>query len=385
MKKQLLLFVMALGLSVPVFAQTKTDSTKTTDEEPPLDFSEFGGDIQVSTSTLNDGVKRYCTSKVFGISPTKLISLSYDYQLGFDMKANNMANPATSNLDTYSETQKVSSMHGLRFIANFPVISKNSLTVNLGATYMESNYQFANPASAMQSGLTRSLNAAALRSTGINITVFKPLNEKTFLLFQTSHDLNGDYRLGEFQSLGLLKHSALAVFGWRKHDRLQWGLGVSRTYRVGALNYIPIILYNYTSENRKWGIEAVFPAKAAYRRSFSPRSILLFGYELEGNSYALRNRSIYNGNFNELAFEKPMPHELELRRSEMRIRLTYERALYQFVWLSVQAGLRYNWRNSYNIDMGDSFRSFFSNDPYHYSNTATNPMYFQIGINLVSP
>lgn len=380
MKKQLLMFAIAFGISLPMLAQTKTDSTKV-EEEPPMDFSQFGGEMEESTEALKDGVKRYCTSKVFGISPTKLISLSYDYQLGFDMKANTMANPATSDKDTYDETQRVSSMHGLRFIANFPVISKNSLTVNLGATYFESNYQFEKSASEMKSGLTRSLNAAALRSTGINITVFKPLNEKHFLLFQTSHDLNGDYRLSEFQSLNLLKHSALAVFGWKKHDRLQWGLGVSRTYRVGALNYIPVILYNYTSENRKWGVEAVFPARAAYRRSFSPRSLMLIGYELEGNSYALRNRQIDNTP----AFGAPMPHDLELRRSEMRIRITYERALSQFIWLSVQAGYRYNWRNSYNIDKHDSFRSFFSNDPYHYSNVVTNPLYFNIGINLVSP
>jgi hypothetical protein len=377
MKQKFLLLILALGLGLPSFAQT--DSTKVQEEEPPLDFSQFGGDMEESTSSLKDGVKRYCTSKVFGISPTKLISLSYDYQLGFDMKANASPNPASGDLTTYSETQKVSSMHGLRFIANFPVISKNSLTVNLGATYFESNYQFATP-NTLASGLTKSLNATPLRSTGINITVFKPLNEKHFLLFQTSHDLNGDYRLGEMD-LGLTKHSVLAVFGWKKHDRLQWGLGASRTYRVGALNYIPVVLYNYTSENRKWGVEAVFPARVAYRRSFSPRSILLFGYELEGNSYALQNRVIDR----QYAFGEPMGHDLELRRSEMRIRLTYEKALTQFIWLSVQAGYRYNWRNSYNIDKGDPFRSFFSTDPYHYSNMVTNPLYFNIGINLVSP
>jgi hypothetical protein len=376
MNKPLLLFVLLCSFSFGSLAQTKTDSTKT-EEEPPMDFSQFGGDMEVSTEALKDGVKRYCTSKVFGISPTKLVSLSYDFQGAFDMQTNTKS----GNLTTYDETQRVSSMHGVRFIANFPVISKNSLTLNVGATYMESNYSFVNSPAQMKSGLTKSLSNTALRSTGINFTIFKPLNEKHFLLFQTSHDLNGDYRLTEYDDFSLVKHSALAVFGWKKHDRLQIGVGVSRTYRVGALNYIPIILYNYTSENRKWGVEAVFPAKVAYRRSFSPRSILLFGYELEGNSYALRNRNIDNNP----AFGTSMPHDLELRRSEMRIRFTYERALYQFIWLSVQAGYRYNWRNSYNIDMGDSFRSFFSNDPYHYTNTVTNPMYFQIGINLVSP
>jgi hypothetical protein len=380
MTKKILWLVAMLCISLPAFSQTKTDSTKVSaDEEPPLDFSQFSGDADVSTETIKDGVKRYCTAKIFGISPTKLVSVSYDYQFGYKMTTDKVQIPNTSL--EQAETKNVSATHGLRLAANFPIISKNSITVNLGATYWETHYDFQNPDKVV-SPLFKSLDHTALRSTGINLTVFKPLNEKNFILVQTSHDLNGDYHLSEFQSLGLAKHSLMAIFGWKKHDRLQFGFGAARTYRVGALNYIPVVLYNFTAENRKWGIEAVFPARVHYRRSFSPRSLLLFGYELEGNSYYLRNRGNVFGN--EPTTNKPYD-DLELRRSELRIRMVYETSLYQFIWLSVQAGYRYNWRNSYNIDRGDGFRSFFANDPYTFTNTVTNPLYFSVGINLVSP
>jgi hypothetical protein len=357
--------VSCLGMAT-AYAQTTADSTAAAGSEPEMDFSQFAGDIEEAT-----GVKRYCTSKIFGISPTKLVSVGYDYQLGYDMTSNTGGGSSEN-------TRKVSATHGLRLLANFPIISHNKITVNLGATYMETNYNFENPAT-LTSGLTKSLNASALRSTGVNLTVFKPLNEKNFILLQTSHDLNGDYRLDEWQSLGYVRHSVLGVFGWKKHDRLQFGFGAARTYRVGALNYIPVVLYNYTSENRKWGVEAVFPARAHYRRSFSPRSLLMLGYELEGHTYRLQNRDqVFNA-------DGKTHRDLELKRSELRLRVIYERSLYDFIWLSVQAGYRYNWRNSYNIDHGDAFRSFFSNDPYVFTNSVTNPLYFNVSINLVSP
>lgn len=300
MKILFYLFVF-LCVSGQICAQIDTTKVKTTsedDEAAPADATEmkkFDGEVEEA-----GGVKRYCTSKIFGITPTKLISVGYDYQLGYDMTS-------------FNETQKVNATHGLRVLANFPVISKNKITFNIGLNYLESNYSFAN-SQELKSPLKSSLRNNALRSTGVNFTVFKPLNEKQFLLFNTQHEMNGDYRLDEWQSLGYLKHSVAAVFGWKKHDRLQYGFGVARTYRVGEMNYIPVVLYNYTAENRKWGVEAFFPARAHFRRSFNPRNILLLGYELEGASYRLQNRN------NEFSTIQPNLNDLELRRSELRFR-----------------------------------------------------------------
>ena len=143
---------------------------------------------------------------------------------------------------------------------------------------------------------------------------------------------NGNYELGattNAPNIGNTKYSGTAIWGKRPHDRLQWGVGLSRTYRAGELNYIPVFMYNYTSENRKWGTEILFPARAAYRRKINARNVLLAGYELEGASYRL-----YNTKFN--------AQNLELRRSEVRFRLDYQRQIKGFLWLGVQAGVMLN-------------------------------------------
>jgi hypothetical protein len=346
MKKRFLLIscIAAASLSLSsVSAQTDSAAV----EPPPFDFSQFAGD---AVEVTEGSKKEYCSSKIFGLSPAKLISLGYDYQT--DYKIENDFNKKSVNTH---------STKGLRFLANFPVISRNDIIVNVGTTYMETHYGITADGGNLN-GLTSTLKENSLRSMGVNFTVFKPLNKVNFLLFNTSHDLNGDYKLSKLQPMKYMKHSVLGVYGWKKHDRLQMGVGVSRTYRGGRVLHIPIIMYNYTAPNRKWGIESVFPARVSYRRSFSPRSILLAGYELEGASYRLGG------------YEKTLP-DIELRRSELRFKLAYEFSVHQFIWLSAQAGLRANYR--FNVDDGDKKDII--------KNTLESSPFFNLSLNLVSP
>ncbi len=375
-KKIIFSSLFCVGMMSSAIAQTDTTKKQNKDDDEGAadpagggtDLSQFQGEVQEAT-----GTKRYCTSKIFGISPTKLISIGYDYQLGYKM---NTSDVFDKDNVTNKQTENVSRTHGLRFLANFPVISNNKITVNIGASYMESHYAFENK-SPLNNRLSQTVQNNALRSTNVNFTVFKPLNIKTFLLFNTQHEVNGDYDLTEWQPLSYMKHSVTAVYGWKKSDRLQYGFGVSRTYRAGELNYIPVILYNFTAENRKWGIEALFPARVHYRRTFNPRSILLLGYELEGNSYRLQNRS---GEFDAPGAPRK---DVELRRSEMRFRAVYEKQLSGFIWLSVQAGYRFNFR--YQVDNGEFYRGLGGDQLYVMKNTLTNPLYFNVSLNLVSP
>lgn len=328
--------------------------------EEEIDFSAFAGEAEMAS-----GTKSYCTSKIIGISPSKLISVGYDIQGPYSLTTD-VNNTAPWNDD-------ISISHGLRLGATFPVVSNIRGIFSIGFSYWEQNYSFKNTLSG--SPLAYSLDNSALRTTGVNFTYFKPLSGVHFLLFNSSHDLNGDYRLNEWQNPKYIKHSVLGVFGWKKHDRRQFGIGVARTYRVGEVNYIPIILYNYTSPNGKWGIESILPARFHYRRTINARNLLFAGFELEGNSYRLRNRdNVFAGFPNDA---------LELRRSELRLRLVYERSLYGFIWLSAQVGYRYNYR--FEVDNGEFFRGFFGDQQYVFENKLTNPIYFNIGLNLVSP
>jgi hypothetical protein len=343
---------------LPIFCLAQTDSTIIEEEE-----SETVDYNQMVATQKN---KAFCSARILSQTPQKLISIGYDLQMSNTLTAGNFAGFA-------EESDKISMNRGLRVAINYPVISKNSILVNLGLNYSETLYQFANNTE-LNHPLLKSLNNNGLRSMGFNATVFKPLNSKHFLLFQATANLNGDYTFANFQSLRYTRYGGAAIFGWKAHDRRMWGLGVGRSYLAGALNYFPVLYYMYSSENGKWGVEALAPARVQYRRNLSKKDLLLVGYELQGNSFRLNNR---NNVFNTTTL-----NELELRRAELRIGVTYERALSRLIWLSAQVGYRYNWE--FNIDNGDFFRSLFDNKPFLINNSLTNPLYFGISLNWVS-
>ena len=110
--------------------------------------------------------------------------------------------------------------------------------------------------------------------------------------------------------------------------------------------------------------------------------MLFAGYELEGQSYRLWRSNDQTG-FN-LRNE-----DAEIRRGEIRLRAVYEFSLKDFIWMSIQAGYRINYR--YDVDrLSDGkevYRAFglASDAPYVMVNQLTNPLYFNISLNLVSP
>ena len=330
-----------------------------------------------------EGAKRFCSPKIEGLSPAKLISFGYDYQFGYQMSADTLRSiqmPANYNLNP--QTGEVLRSHGMRLGFNIPVISQTNLVWQLGANYWEQRYDFKDPQN-LQNPLLKTLSEHGLRTMGINTTVFKPFNDKYFMLFQGSADYSGNYSLKSMMPLNYLKYSAALIFGKRPTELKQWGVGVARTYRVGEINYIPVVLFNSTDQANKWGTEILFPARAHVRRTINSRNMLFAGYELEGQSYRLWNTASVDG-------YDMQADELEVRRGEIRLRLIYEFALKDFIWMSVQAGYRINYRFDVDRLIGgeENYRAFGlieDTPPYVMLNRLTNPLYVNISINLVSP
>lgn len=359
MKKISLILLGSFYLTI-ARAQQPIDSIKKIEEE---DFSQYAN-VEVATS--NVVTKKYCSQKIVGLSPAKLISIGYDYvgnnELGLDTFDNIYGNQAT-----------ILNNSGVRLAANFPVISNNKMILNLGFSYLDFKYRFKEPINNIHP-FNYTLAKNGLRSYGLNGTLFKPLNETHFLILQSSLDLNGDFALTEFPISEALKVSGALLYGFKPHERLQYAFGVTRTYRAGEVNYLPIFLYNYTFKNKKWGIEMLLPARANVRYTFNARNMLFAGFELEGNSYALTKMT---NDFNLIQYKN-----LQLRRSEIRARITYERSLYKFIWISLQAGYRINY--NMNIDNGEFYRGF-GDKPYLLNNSLSSALYFNFSLNLVSP
>jgi hypothetical protein len=349
-----------LILLFPLFIHAQNDTLL----EEEIDFSQYENASPASNS------KKYCTSKVLGISPNKLISIGYDFQGSHEIENHDDLNTSENH-----GVVKINNASGLRLAANFPVISTTKWLVNLGVNYNQTNYGV--DTKTQNNYFINNLTNNGLSTTGISATIFKPIDEKHFLLFSGSADANGNYNFGSSNLSDQLfkpKISAALLYGIKRNDRSMIAFGFARTYRPGGLGYIPLILFNHTFQNRKWGIEALFPARLAVRRTFNARNLLLAGYELEGNSYSILNN---NG-----PTQSPY-NDLELRRSEIRARISFEKLITGFVWFTAQVGYRINY--NFNIDQGDNVRLIGSKDAYYMENHLTNPLYFNIGIHLVSP
>ena len=362
--------------STPVFAQT--DGTADDDIDWSL-YEDLGFE--------DESMKRYCSAKIEGLSPAKLISLGYDFQGPYtltagqlnDANGNPIEDPSTTVPYPADQEMSVNATSGIRAGFNLPVVSKTNLVWQLGANYWRTAYKYDRPLEDTDNPLHQTLAEHGLRTSGINTTEFKPLDETQFILFQGSADLSGTYGTN-LMPAQYLKYSAALLWGKRPTEKKQWAVGLARTYRVGELNYIPVFLYNSTSANNKWGSEVLFPARAHVRRTLNPRNMLFLGYELQGQSFRM---------YENLPGFDIREEDLEIRRGEVRIRAVYECSLKDFIWMSVQAGYRLNYRYDVDrlVDGAEIYRAFgiLRDDPYAQMNGLTNPFYINVSINLVSP
>jgi len=340
---QIAFFALLFLAATPAAAQGVADTPTTEEEPPPFDASGYG-DADAGA------VKRYCSQKVSGQSPTKLIYAGFDYQGPADFRAHAHRFP----------DGRLRGAPGIRAYYSTPVVSRAAVIVNLAAQYSGTRFLAGDPA---WWSSYNGLGDEWLHSLGLQATVFKPLNERHFLLFQASadHNIQGE----EFDSRAITA-SALGLFGWKPSDRLMVGVGAARTYRLGAIIYVPVVYY-YHTYNRRWGAEVVLPARAHLRYNLDKRSLLLAGYELEGQQYLLTEPRA-------VPFDGPF-----LRRGEVRPRIMYERSISGFFWLSVQAGARVNGRFSLSNDYSAN------GDRFSLRYDLSIAPYAQVGIALVSP
>ena len=314
-----------------------------------FDYSKFGD---------AEGVKRYCTQKVLNQSAQRIVSFGYEHHGGFSMPDVRLSHmlPASQNFT-------VNKVAAIRAQVNIPVISTNKFIWQLGANYWGSRYNIENPGTNL---FAKALHEGTMTSAGINSTIFKPLNEKNFLILQGSMDANGIFNnLSEVNGKSIT-YSATAIYGWKTSEKNMIGTGLARTYRAGQIIHLPVLFWNKTF-NDKWGMELLLPARGFLRYNVSTTNMFQVGFELEGNQFWMNLPNSMNGS-------------VFIQRGEMKPRIMWDKKISGFIWLNAQAGLRYNYRfdvmNEYDARK-ESLRYFTSN--------LGNPFYFNISLNLVSP
>jgi len=233
----------------------------------------------------------------------------------------------------------------------------------LGANYWGSQFNIESPGT---NAFAKELNNNLLTTAGINSTIFKPLNEKNFLIIQASIDANGVFKSFSDINRNGTTLSATAIYGWKTSEKNMIGTGIARTYRAGQLIYVPVLLWNKTFNDR-WGMELLLPARGHIRYNFSTSNMIQAGFELEGNQFFM---NIPNAQSN----------GVYLQRGELKPRIMWDKKIGGFFWFNAQIGLRYNYRfdamNEYDARK-DSQRFF--------SSKLGNPIFFNFSLNFVSP
>lgn len=370
MKKYLLIVLgILLGTSSLTYAQDEWEG----DDEDYSMYDDF-------ESADGKTVKSFAPPSIVGMSPQRFITIAADVELPYNMELSPIGNYEPDSTASVGETANVRFTGGFRFNSNIPIISKKNFVWQSGINFMDVRYSVADyervdPVVGFYeySDIPNTLNRRGLRNLNWTNTFYIPINEKSFFILQAQIDMSGDFGF-RFQPLRTLRYSAAVLYGQRPHERLQWAVGMSRTYRVGNMNYIPVAMLNWTSKNRKWGTEILLPARAHGRYTINKNNLILFGVELEGQSYRIDHLSQGNDSF-------------EIRRGEIRPRIDFQKKLFGNFWGGFQVGYRINYSfDADNLKNGrDFYRGFFGDQPFAMLNNLGNSMYFNFSISFVSP
>jgi len=336
-----ILFFLFICSSVFCFAQEDTTEV--------IDYTKFGD---------AEGVKRYCNQKVINQLPQRIISLGYEYQGGFTMPG-----VRTSASSTTLQDFTINQVSAIKAQVNIPVISNTKIIWQLGANYWASRFNVDNPGN---NSFAQKLDSRALTTTGINTTIFKPLNEVNFLIVQASADVNGVFQRFSDITSNAITVSGAIIYGWKTSDRNMICTGISRTYRAGQILHIPVLFWN-KSFNDHWGMELLLPARGHLKYNFSTSNILQLGFELEGNQFLMNLPNSQNG-------------KVFIQRGELKPRVAWDKKITGFLWMSAQAGIRHNWR----FDVMNQYDAREESQRY-FSSKLGNPFYFNLSLNFVSP
>lgn len=254
-----------------------------------------------------------------------------------------------------------------------PLVNNPHLKVILGLNYDREEFQFEDP---NKSVFYRDLEDKGLKVIGTQLAVIRPVDEVHWYLARVKGELNGDYNSSELNVSDYLKVSGEFIYGWKRSPYYAWGVGGQLGYTFGRQSLYPVILYNRTF-NPRWGVEALFPARVTLRRNLDSRTLLFGGYTVDGLNYNIKLREPLGG-----------LRTLIIRQTELKFRLRAEREIYDFLWVGLEGGYRYNY--SFNaFDEQSNRRSLFSVGGNSREKTVVNTLggapYVSVELFLVPP
>ncbi len=311
-------------------------------------------------SIINCTDSSFCVPAVSGMPRTKGLIIRQERIMDYGIRSNSNSESINSGRG------EVSSNRRWEFKFRMPVISKPNIAIAVGVHYNVEEYKFEKSHN-QHYPLYTSLEDKSLKSLGGSIYVVKPWRGKRYLLLRASGDLNGDYDVDGYSKKNFLQFSVAPLLGWKKNNNTSYAFGLAYAYNFGRPVFSPLFSYNHTF-NRHWGIETLLPTKVKVRYTFNDKTLFFASTELNGASYNIHLRdSMFS-----------QKGDLFLQKSEIRYLLTFEREIHDWLWFSLEAGIRSNIDFSLSDTFGPPRKALIRNHLNH-------AMLFSFSIFAVAP
>lgn len=323
-------------------------------------------------STLtSESKKEYASPGVLGMGKSKGIIVNYEWQPSFGIMSEEQA--SSTGAPGLKRDGTVRRNNKLDIKAYFPLVNKSRIKVVGGFNYFFEEFNFEYPLP--KYSFYENLEDKNLKTIAGQLVMLRPINETNFYVMRIKGELNGDYTSKKVAVADYLKTTLEFLYGWKKSPTYSYGFGAQLGYALGRRRLYPAFLYNRTF-NSKWGIESILPANADIRYNASEKSLWFAGFSVDGAAY---NLNFNNPSFNNL-------ETMELRRSEIRARVRWEREIYDFLWLGAEAGYRQNFTFEVSDkESGDGYMFFDKRDAPIIDNKLKGAPLFSLEIFLVPP
>jgi len=280
---------------------------------------------EIIISDINN--EYYGQSNLINKSRAKGLLLSYGFTRSnqYTLESNTITGNPTNELDRLSFVQ---------FKLKIPILVKGRTKVLLGYKYFAEFYDFEIIRTDFAQTL-QTLDKQSLKNTDYSVIISHTINESKYFHLRYKYAANGNFSsIFNFESKHSI-NSIMGIYGIRKSEDFEWGIGLVFSNSFRRNNLIPFMLYN-RSFSDKWGIESLFPYNLFFRYNLNAKTIALFGVEYNSQSYRL-------------AINDALQNTLDyaFNHSEVLCSVDIERHLTSWIWANLKLGYQFNFDNEF--------------------------------------
>lgn len=216
--------------------------------------------------------------------------------------------------------------HLTTYKLKLPIINRDDLRLAFGLFYFKEDYRDITDTS---SSIAEALDIGHrdFDSYGFNTYILKPYIGDKYLSIRTSISVAGPLQGAIDQ---YLKYSVTALLGRKKNNRLITGWGGVVRYSMGRYFALPIYYYIRTYDVH-WSLRLQLPVAARLSwTSLNKKNVFLLESKFSGGRYFINYQNkggLENGLYSS---------------TDMRTTFTYEREIYDFLWINFYTGYKVN-------------------------------------------